>query len=182
MEKYIEVFKKLWNIPRWNALIKITLYLIFFAIMLLLLSLTSTNKKEKIKNEIDYNNYEFIIKINNQEIKGLKKDNIAFSYNDVNYIFEDELICDLDDCSIDFMYVFDLFSPKLIDDYMKKGNLLGKTKYTDGRIEYKYEINDENVKKYFNIDSSFELSYINQQYILNLENYNIFDKIIISYK
>ncbi len=188
LKENIKILKELWAIPRWNALLKMGLYFLFFIIFGTLffsrVNYDSIKKNKNTNNLIkDTTSYNFIFKINNNIIEGSKIGNVKFKYNDSNYqIIDDIITCNLDDCNIDFIYLFELFTPNRINKYISNGNLLSKTEYTDGIMEYKYEINDEDVKKYFESDLNFEISNKENIFTINLENYNIFDKIVLEYK
>ena len=188
LKENIKILKELWAIPRWNALLKMGLYFLFFIIFGTLffsrVNYDSIKKNKNTNNLIkDTTSYNFIFKINNNTIEGSKIGNVKFKYNDSNYqIIDDIITCNLDDCNIDFIYLFELFTPNRINKYISNGNLLSKTEYTDGIMEYKYEINDEDVKKYFESDLNFEISNKENVFTINLENYNIFDKIVLEYK
>ncbi len=188
LKENIKILKELWAIPRWNALLKMGLYFLFFIIFGTLffsrVNYDSIKKNKNTNNLIkDTTSYNFTFKINNNIIEGSKIGNVKFKYNDSNYqIIDDIITCNLDDCNIDFIYLFELFTPNRINKYISNGNLLSKTEYTDGIMEYKYEINDEDVKKYFESDLNFEISNKENIFTINLENYNIFDKIVLEYK
>ena len=184
-KEYLEILKDLWKIPRWNALLKMGLYFIFFIVFGLIFFRNSTTKKQVINDNTikKTNNYEFIYTINNEIIEGKKNSNITFTYNNNSYtITKDSIICDLEDCNIKYIYLFEVFQPNRLNEYINNGEVISKTEYANGNIEYKYNINDEDVKNYFDSDLSFELSVNKNIFKLNLENYNIFDKITLEYK
>jgi len=185
IKKFRETFKELWKIPRYNALIKLGLYFVFFLVFGSIFVLNRVPKKKNPEKEItiNKNSYEFSYNINDNIIKGKKNKNITFTYNDIEYTIEDENItCDLDDCNIEFKYIFDFFTLDKIEDYIKNGELISKTEYTTGDIEYKYNINNSKIMEYFNSENGFEIIKNNNKYTINLENYNILDKIILEYK
>ena len=187
MKENFEVLKELWKIPRWHALLKMGLYFLFFLVFGLIFFSKTTPKKNinntTNTNTINISNYSFKFTINNEIIEGRKEQNIEFKYNDNDYsIIDDIIFCELEDCSLSFKYLFELFLPNRINNYIRNGKLLSKTEYVDGIMEYKYEIDNEDIKKYFNSESNFEISVMNNKYTLNLENYNIFDKIVLEYK
>ena len=176
-------YKELKQIPRYNALIKLGLYFVFFLVFGLIFALNTTPKQRKQETQVNEKKYSFIYKINDNIITGKKDKNITFIYNDINYnITDNELICDLEECNIDYMYIFELFDLDKINNYIKNGELISKTEYVDQTMEYKYKINDEKVKEYFNSELSFEIMKKDNIYTINLENYNIFDKITLEYK
>ena len=179
-------YKELKKVPRYNALIKLGLYLVFFLVfgsIFMLNRVPNNNETKETTNITNTNKYSFIYMINDIIINGNKDENIVFNYNDVEYkIIDNELSCNIENCEFEYMYLFELFNPISINNYIKKGEVLYKTEYNDGTIEYKYKIIDEKVNKYFNSDSSFEIIKKDNKYIINLENYNIFDKITIEYK
>lgn len=178
----IKKIKELYKIPRFHALIKLGLYFLFFLIFGSIFAFSTSKNIVKDKN---YDKYNFEIYIDDNKIEGIKNSDISFTYQDNKYIINNNKInCELDNCDIEFMYIFDLFTPQLLDSYIKDLNYEYQTKYSDGLEEIKYIINNENIKTYFNSDLPFELIIQrNEQtkYILNLENYNIFKKIIIIY-
>ena len=177
------VFKKLWKVPRYKALIKLGLYFVFFLVFGSIFMLNRVPKKPKEEVTINKSSYEFSFSINDNVITGKRGKNISFVYNDINYTLEDgNIICDLDDCNIEFKYIFDFFLLDKIEEYITKGELISKTEYTSGDIEYKYSIKDDKIMEYYNSEDDFEIIKNNNKYTINLEKYNIFDKIILEYK
>lgn len=180
-------YKELKQIPRYNALMKLGLYFLFFLVFGTLFFTNTTIRRDnpETPNDIKINTskYTFTYKINNEIITGEKSENITFKYNDVDYTISDNtLSCDLEECNISFMYLFNYFSPSDLKKYIENGELVSKTEYNDSTLEYKYSINDDKIKEYFNSDLSFEILKKQNVYTINLENYNIFDKIVLEYK
>lgn len=175
--EYVKKIKELWAIPRWHALMVIGIYILFFIIVGSIFALSKGTKKVTILEKYKrLENYSFNYKILENEIIGSVNDEITFKYNNVNYILkEDILSCDIEECNIEFKYLFDLFNPNQISEYIENGTLISSTNYTNGKIEKKYEIDNENVKQYFNSLNTFELLMIENEkeveFNLNLSNY-----------
>lgn len=182
ISKGYKKYKELKKVPRYNALIKLGLYFIFFLVFGSIFMLNRVPNESK-KETVNTNMYSFTYTVNDDIITGKKDNNIEFVYNNIEYkIVNNILSCNLETCEFSYIYLFDLFKPIDINSYIKNGELIYKTEYNDGTLEYKYNIKDKKVNEYFNIDSSFEIIKKGNNYIINLENYNIFDKITLEYK
>ena len=83
--QYLEYLKEAWKDPRKKAIIKLGLYIAFFAIMFMIAGLSSSNSvpnviEQEEKKEI-YNNYSFIVSLNNQPMITGVFDNNVITYN-----------------------------------------------------------------------------------------------------
>ena len=178
ISNYKDTFKEYWAIPRYNALIKLGLYFLFFLIFGLMFALNTTPKQETKKTP-KKNPTIYTYTINNNNIEYEIATNL-FKYNDNLYLVDDNEITCEEECEFDIPY-FILFTPNKINRYLENSEPISKTEYKNGEIEYKYEIRDTLVNEYFNIDSEFYIISKEDSYIIDLDNYNI-PEILIEYK
>lgn len=185
--EYVKLIKELWKKPRWHALMVIGLYLLFFLIMGMILTLTRQPQNQKQTILESYKNletYDFNFVVNGKEVIGRKEDNIVFKSDDINYVLEDGNItcdevaclpCGITPCQIDYKYVFDFFTPKQLSEYINNGEYISLTTYNDGRKSKKYEINNSILNAYFNKQTTFFISMIynneNLSFEIDLTNY-----------
>ena len=176
MKEKIEVFKELLKVPRYNALIKLGMYALFFLVFGLMFSLSTTKKIEKVKTSDRYN---FIYRINDFMVSGNYDKKTIITYNETKCEISDTIIPD--SCDLEYKELYILFSPERVKNYIKKDNLLYKKEYADGIKEYEYSVLDDKVNSYYNSDLYFTITVKENIYTINLENYNILDKISIEY-
>lgn len=149
--QYLEYLKEAWKDPRKKAIIKLGLYIAFFAIMFMIAGLSSSNSvpnviEQEEKKEI-YNNYSFIVSLNNQPMITGVFDNNVITYNYSNQIFklENELLYQVINnelVNIDNTHTkLDKLMLNKIDSYIEKSTEIYKTNYNDGKEKIGYQIN-----------------------------------------
>lgn len=164
MREKIEVFKKLWSIPKYKAIIKTLLYiiilLILYVIMQIMIIFAGNNEKLnneiKIKEEVkltplenykNMKNYEYTYEINyifnkeniNKTIEGTKyNDKDKFKILNDKYSIIDDKIYDKDNNIVSNLIEYDIISllpNNLVDKFV--GEKV-ETKYKDGKIKEEY--------------------------------------------
>lgn len=190
MKEKLDFFKKIWKNKRYRAIFVFLLYLLFFALMFIILFIKNSFRRpqviEKEKRYEDYSIYSYntILNINNKlyVIEGKRyNEKYEFIYDDVTYEFKIGEDVDVD------KNVFDSFNfdPKYINNIMKKSKLLSETKIiSDNILEKKYliklkdyiELNDIVLEEYDeNLDLYITLAYKNNDVLyVDLELDNLF--------
>lgn len=183
----ISKFKELWKNPKYNAIIKICMYMLFILILVLIVRLGSNADKASNINtnihNLNYNNmssyeYEIIIKNNkeNINIKGIK-------FNECNdfeivgemekySIIDNKLYKTLNEEYVESLLDINLISllPDNISKYIINENLKSEIEYDDGQIKKEYTILN------FNLLNSTD----KQTLITTYEKSNLINKIEIN--
>lgn len=149
--QYLEILKEAWKDPRKKAIIKLGLYVAFFALMFAIAGIGSSNNvpnviEQEEKKEI-YNNYSFIVSLNNQPIINGVFDNNVITYNYSNQIYKLEngllyQVINNELVNINNNHIkLDKLMLNKIDNYIEKSTEIYKTNYNDGKEKIGYEIN-----------------------------------------
>lgn len=149
--QYLEYLKEAWKDPRKKAIIKLGLYVAFFAIMFMIAGLSSSNNVPDIvdseNKQESYDNYSFILNLNKQEILNgvFDKDIITYNYSNQIYKLENELLYQVINnelVNINNNHIkLDKLMLNKIDSYIEKSIEIYKTNYNDGKEKIGYEIN-----------------------------------------
>ena len=188
MKEKLDFFKKIWKNKRYRAIFVFLLYLLFFALMFIILFIKNSFRKpqviEKEKRYEDYSIYSYntILNINNKlyVIEGKRyNEKYEFVYDNVTYEFKIGEDVDVDKN----VFTSFNFDPKYINNIIKKSKLLSETKIiSDNILEKKYliklkdyiELNDIVLEEYDeNLDLYITLAYKNNDVLyvdLQLDN------------
>ena len=188
MKEKLDFFKKIWKNKRYRAIFVFLLYLLFFALMFIILFIKNSFRKpqviEKEKRYEDYSIYSYntILNINNKlyVIEGKRyNEKYEFVYDNVTYEFKIGEDVDVDKN----VFTSFNFDPKYINNIIKKSKLLSETKIiSDNILEKKYliklkdyiELNDIVLEEYDeNLDLYITLAYKNNNVLyvdLQLDN------------
>lgn len=188
MKEKLDFFKKIWKNKRYRAIFIFLLYLLFFALMFIILFIKNSFRKpqviEKEKKYEDYSIYSYntILNINNKlyVIEGKRyNEKYEFVYDNVTYEFKIGEDVDVDKN----VFTSFNFDPKYINNIIKKSKLLSETKIiSDNILEKKYliklkdyiELNDIVLEEYDeNLDLYITLAYKNNDVLyvdLQLDN------------
>ena len=188
MKEKLDFFKKIWKNKRYRAIFVFLLYLLFFALMFIILFIKNSFRRpqviEKEKRYEDYSIYSYntILNINNKlyVIEGKRyNEKYEFVYDNVTYEFKIGEDVDVDKN----VFTSFNFDPKYINNIIKKSKLLSETKIiSDNILEKKYliklkdyiELNDIVLEEYDeNLDLYITLAYKNNDVLyvdLQLDN------------
>ena len=188
MKEKLDFFKKIWKNKRYRAIFVFLLYLLFFALMFIILFIKNSFRRpqviEKEKRYEDYSIYSYntILNINNKlyVIEGKRyNEKYEFVYDNVTYEFKIGEDVDVDKN----VFTSFNFDPKYINNIIKKSKLLSETKIiSDNILEKKYliklkdyiELNDIVLEEYDeNLDLYITLAYKNNNVLhvdLQLDN------------
>lgn len=138
MKEKIEIFKIIWSNKRYRAIIELSIYTLFFAIILIASKIIGSQNKTVIDNNDYQDKYPYYFKtiVNEDEFSGtIYEDRIEIIYNNSNYYYMDSSITpEL------FPYSFIL---KYADYYkVKENELYSKTEYNNGIVEETYIIDN----------------------------------------
>ena len=187
--EYIKKFKELWAIPRYRAIIKLSLYGIMFLLLIIMANISSSmnssnNEKEETKSyteiiklcDLDNALINYNLKINdiNYKIEGKVQNNILNGYLDnnteikkitikENNIYEIKNNEEIINEELNTLLNAKLLIPKNIIEIVKN-----ESAYINKGIEettYIFEINDNNIKYEVIIS-------INKEIISNIKVYN----------
>lgn len=142
--------------PKKKAITQLVLYGIFFIFVFALISSndSSTPIKEYIEEENSINSYEYIYKINNNnvitEVFGTIFNNEErFNYNNISYYKNNSIIYDSNNIEVLNPLNFDtnIYSYQNIEKLINSSEFIEKTTYKDNSEKITYNINASN---YFN--------------------------------
>ena len=154
MKEKIEIFKKIWSVPRYKALIKLSLYFIFFASIIIYSNVVSkrSNQNEKTLTPLEKmslkENYNFTINTLDVSFTGNKTGNIIqINYNDKINSYDLEEID-----NIDFKYkeILEYLDLKKIYNLIKDEEFDSKTEFKDGIISLNYKLDNLEITTYEN--------------------------------
>lgn len=173
---YVQKFLELWDVPRYRALIKLGLYIIFFIFVITLIKtqdnnisknpVTKINVMENFKN---MNNYQYKVIINNEVeetfISRVNNGKELILYNSDTYYFDGIKMYKKIDSYQEFkdiIFDFDIwrFNPLFITNLIDKGEFNAKTEYQDDTISNEYLVKVKDfVKLYDNLDIEDERTF-----------------------
>ncbi|MDD4808734.1 MAG: hypothetical protein PHP12_01655 [Bacilli bacterium] len=198
MTKFIKKVKELWGIPRYKALMKLGLWVIFFVFAVAYIN--SSNQpspskdnhnqiKSALSNYSQRDNYKFSFKMNGQiteELTGKQyKDRMIIEYHEKSYYIEDGTLYLLKeegiDSKVDDVLPFDLllFMPQQLYNLIQLGTLEEKIENVNNDlIGHKYLITNKKILGfYYDVEREDETSIELITYELNGE----INKIIIDF-
>ncbi len=171
MKEKIETFKKLWAIPRYKAIIQLILWISFFLLLYIIISViaifskpykkkqTEPIIKTAIENYTEMTNYEYkynftyIINKENKTslIEGTKYNNQnTFKLLGTKYKLENNVIYDVNDNIVTNLTDYDitLLEPSNIINLLNTAINKEITKYNDGNIKTEYTFEDMLITTY----------------------------------
>ena len=172
--EYVQKFIELWEIPRYRSLIKLGIYIIFFAFVIASINTnstndltpTNTNKVDVMEAYEEMSNYQYRVTTKN-EIENEDKQIITFNdnsyyYNNINLYKRENDVYKLSNDNLSEFAVW-RFSPSFITNLIQKGEFESKTEYADGIIANTYLIKVEDfLMAYYNTvttdDRTFKLT------------------------
>lgn len=173
---YVQKFLELWEVPRYRALIKLGLYIIFFIFVITLIRtqdnnisknpVTKINIMENFKN---MNNYQYKAIINNEGeetfVSRVNSGKELIIYNSDTYYFDGIKIYKKIDSYQEFkdiIFDFDIwrFNPLFITNLIDNGEFNAKTEYQDDTISNEYLVKVKDfVKLYDGLDIDDERTF-----------------------
>lgn len=175
LPEWVILLKKIWENPRYKALIKLCLYFVFIFLVISVYTSSNNiiNNEEIIDNKFNYtnmeiklsrDNYNFQYEILDREIKYIGKssndkiigekiefDKITkFYYDDQYYIYKDNTDEGIIDNNIFSEFIYNLYNVNTIFDYLKDVEVEYTTTYKDSSILKGYKID---ISKVLNIDN-----------------------------
>ena len=163
--EYIQKFLELWNIPRYRSLIKLSIYFIFFLVVIASINTSNTNHYVEPKVDVmeEYKkltSYHYTATIKNEIVESY----VGYTYNNKhlilfnedNYYYEDDLYKEYEDGyqKLDnALFDFDIwkFTPSFISSLIQKGEFSSKTEYVDGSTSNTYLVSGSDfISLYFN--------------------------------
>lgn len=194
MEKYIDIFKKIWSHKKYQAIIKLCLYFIFIAIVIVYIN--SNNKKisEYQKKQVNttplsllskQNNYEYNIEVYENDvlvvdISGIRKESKdKITINDTQFYLNNSIMYNENLEQIEELPISVIdFYPENIYKMIQNKEYFDKRKYKDGKTETEYVI-DETTKilTIENKENIYEIIIYNEKEDFNTEKRIIFKNI-----
>lgn len=164
-----QTFKEIWKNKKYNALIKLGLYFLFFTFIILYIKLNETGKidskvetkKDALSSYSEMKNYDYVLKYSddslNKEITGTFYDKMNyFELNNLEYHYKDEILTQneqvVDNKIItDFIPINILkFSNYNISSLIEKATSNKSVKYSDGTSKLEYIISYANFIQWYN--------------------------------
>ena len=154
MNNIIDILKKIWINPRLKALLILSLYLIFFVVIILMVRLSpskkiknepndSLNPLEEFSNKYDY---DFKIIVDNNEINGHYSMNlITFEFDNKEYHYQNNVL-EPDDFKYD--EILNFIDTSYIYKLIKNKQIYSKTEYSDSTICNTYKIDNIDISLY----------------------------------
>lgn len=160
MKEKVVIFKELMKNQRYKAIFKLSLFIIFFAVVFIVFDFGSNDEyiSSKVNNNdvYDISNYSFdyVVKTanlydelstslsingyrnDNKYVFEVMEDNLKYYYEDVLFTYTNEILPYTGEKFIDL----NLYSPENIEKYIKKGKLDNTTTFADGQIKKVYKI------------------------------------------
>lgn len=187
---YVKKFIELWNTPRYRSVIILTLYIIFFALVIASINSSkpttnSTNKVDIISIYTQMNNYRYQVTIKNEteeKLVGRVNDNKQIiMFNDTNYYYnnihlyeqKEDIYKQTDEQLLDFEIW--RMTPTFINSLIKRGTFESKTEYADGEVANTYLVNVANFVELYYGDETEANEFIsvtlrqNNERVLNAE-------------
>lgn len=147
LKEYWECLKEAWKDSRKRSIIKLSLYIIFFMIVILMIRSNNTNYvvNDNVVNN-DYSNYNFNLNFNGNDIINGTYDDTIIKYNYLNQVYyinnsmtyqivNNELIN-----TSNYSIHIDKLLINYLDNYIDESVEIYKTEFNDGRIKKGYEI------------------------------------------
>lgn len=176
MKEKIELFKKLWAVPRYKAIIKLILFFIFFAVIFLIMFIMSlfaekeeiVIKKSTLENYTSMDNYEYTYEINyiigkenlNKKIIGTKYNNKnEFKILNEKYYISDNNIYNSNNEIVSGLNEYDLLKLEPNNIVIKLNEIVDKkvTKYNDGKVKTEYNNDLYNIITYEENNNIYEI-------------------------
>lgn len=168
--EYFKKIKELLKDPKKKALVQLGIYGIFFLIVFILLSnggkSSNSNYSDYVEENTDVTNYEYVYKLNNNEVINqitgtLNNNEDTFNYNGLNYIKKEGVVY-LNNTPVTLDFDVDKYKYNNIELLIENND--SKTTYNDSnKVVY-----NMNVIKYFNL-----LKEVNNCSIMDCNNINV---------
>lgn len=152
MKEKIRIFKEIWSVPRYKALIKLSLYFIFFASIIIYTSIVSSknNRSEKILSPLEQmslkENYKFTINTLNISFTGAKnKNNIQINYNNQVNNYD---LGHIDNIDFEYKEILEYLDLKKVYNLIKDKEFDSKTEFKNGTISLNYNLDNLKITTY----------------------------------
>ena len=149
MNNYIDIFKTIWKNKRYRALIILSLYIIFFAVVILIAKMSpKVNTSSSLDNFENKQIFDFQITVDDQTIVGNFNNNrIAFIYQGITYNYINQK---LDNENFEYKEILDYVSHQKIKDIIssKETTMYSETRYNDGTYGKTYKNNNLELTTY----------------------------------
>ena len=198
MKEYYNKFKEFRKDPKKRSISLIILYGIFFLFVIIYIrgnnSVNNIEQKEEVNNTENVTNYEYSYEINVDDdiinVDGIFLDNKElFEIDNIKYFIQDNKIFlnnQNEEVSLNYPLIHLNYNSlkKFINSFVYES----KTEYKDSNTKYEYNINNNEVAKFFEEDNNndgltniivYESEFINKIEI-NLSNYYNKNKYIIT--
>lgn len=185
---YFNKLKEIWKIPRWNALIKLSIYIIFFFFVIASLRTSVSNDRKtytednpsSIKNTLDIykerTKFNSFVKFDGTEYKYTYGDFRIVTLNNksytvkngmLEYYFEEDRIEDIEGVNIPKVpFRFWVYTPKYVSELLENAKLVKKTSI--------FEDIEETIESIYEVSlTSFILKYDDTFSLENTEGKNI---------
>ena len=150
LKEYWELLKEAWKDSRKRAIIKLSLYIIFFMIVIFMIKISDNNYVvDNTPTKKDYSNYNFNLNFNGNDIINGTYDNEIIKYNYLNqtYYINDNMTYQMINDELVITNNYNIHISRLLinklDIYIDESEEIYKTEFNDGRIKKGYEIEIE---------------------------------------
>lgn len=148
-----EEVKEFLKTERGKAIIKLSLYIIFFIVLFIFVKPGNENiyvpKESALDKYSSMTNYEYTYKYDDTYIEGKAyRDILLFNIGDITYYYDGIIYKVMDNkLIIDELDKNYYINNHLINDYIKKGNIIGKNEdYENGIISTIYSVDNMHIK------------------------------------
>lgn len=148
-----EEVKEFLKTERGKAIIKLSLYIIFFIVLFIFVKPGNENiyvpKESALDKYSSMTNYEYTYKYDDTYIEGKTyRDILLFNIGDITYYYDGIIYKVMDNkLIIDELDKNYYINNHLINDYIKKGNIIGKNEdYENGIISTIYSVDNMHIK------------------------------------
>lgn len=148
-----EEVKEFLKTERGKAIIKLSLYIIFFIVLFIFVKPGNENiyvpKESALDKYSSMTNYEYTYKYDDTYIEGKTyRDILLFNIGDITYYYDGIIYKVMDNkLIIDELDKNYYINNHLINDYIKKGNIIGKNEdYENGIVSTIYSVDNMHIK------------------------------------
>ena len=198
MKEYYNKFKEFRKDPKKRSISLIILYGIFFLFVIIYIrgnnSVNNIEQKEEVNNTENVTNYEYSYEINVDDdiinVDGIFLDNKElFEIDNIKYFIQDnKIFLNNQNEEVSLNYPLIHLNYNSLKKFINSFAYESKTEYKDSNTKYEYNINNNEVAKFFEEDNNndgltniivYESEFINKIEI-NLSNYYNKNKYIIT--
>ena len=154
MNNIIDIFKTIWENPRYKALFILSLYLIFFTGIILFYKMSPSKEiKQKVENTLtplqefkEKYDYDFKVEVDDKILVGHYSMNlITFDYNGINYSYENNV---LTPSEFEYSDIIEYLDTSYIYDLIKDRDIYSKTEYSNNTKSTTYIVDDVEISLY----------------------------------